>query len=467
MRRVAVSLITIALVAGCALKNPPDRAELRDTGLANARLPPAWAAGSLAGSVENSWLATFGDERLTALVAEALAQNIDLRVAAARIEQAAAQVKIAGGQLYPAVDVLARGGGKQGGDGSGLNGWIVSASWELDVWGRVRYGVRAAEDKYASVAADTEYARQSVAALTAKSWFLAAEAAMQRRLATEMVASSERLVGLAEHRLRIGAGNDLDLTLARASLQTFRDAARNLDLAYAQSLRALEILLGRYPSATIDALNQLPSLPPPIPAGLPSELLERRPDVFAAERRVAAAFNRVGEAQTARLPRIGLTISGSDISSDFFVLASRANPLWSAGLSLLVPLFRGGALVAQEELRTAEQKEALASYAQTGLKAFNEVESALSGESVLRDRREILSRAAQDNEKALQLEETRYRVGMRDLRTVSQQQLALFASRSALLRVQSEQFVQRINLHLALGGSFERPPPPATQPVSK
>src|SRR5262245_20896211 len=207
MRLVVATLLALGL-AGCALKSPPDRAELRDTGLANAKLPPAWAAGGAAGAVENNWLVAFGDERLRTLVAEALAQNIDLRIAAARVEQAAAHVKVAGGQLYPAVDLLARGGGKQGGDGSGLNGWIVSASWELDVWGRVRYGVRAAEDKYASVAADAEYARQSVAALVAKSWFLAAEAAMQRRLAIDMVAASERLVGLAEHRLRIGAGNE-------------------------------------------------------------------------------------------------------------------------------------------------------------------------------------------------------------------------------------------------------------------
>jgi NodT family efflux transporter outer membrane factor (OMF) lipoprotein len=308
------------------------------------------------------------------------------------------------------------------------------------------------------VQADAEYARQSVAALTAKAWFLAAESALQRRVAGEMVASAERLVGLAEHRLRIGSGNDLDVSLARASLLTFRDSARNIDLALVQSLRALEVLLGRYPSATVDALKELPALPQAIPAGLPSELLERRPDVLAAERRVAAAFNRVGEAQAARLPRIGLNVSGSDISSDLFVLAARSNPVWSLGASLMAPLFQGGALKAQVEVRTAEQKEALAAYAQTGLKAFNEVESALSGESTLRDRREILVQAAAENEKALRMEEARYRIGNRDLRTVSQQQLALFASRSALLRVQSEQFVQRINLHLALGGSFEVPP---------
>src|SRR5262245_47817466 len=115
MRRAFATLLALAL-AGCALKPAPDRAELRDTGLPNAKLPPAWAAGGLAGAVENNWIATFGDTRLNALVAEALAQNIDLRVTAARIEQAAAHLKIAGGQLYPAVDVLARGGGKQGGD---------------------------------------------------------------------------------------------------------------------------------------------------------------------------------------------------------------------------------------------------------------------------------------------------------------------------------------------------------------
>jgi outer membrane protein TolC len=197
-------------------------------------------------------------------------------------------------------------------------------------------------------------------------------------------------------------------------------------------------------------------MPAPVPAGLPSELLERRPDVIAAERRVAAAFNRVGEAKTAMLPKISLTAGGSYVSSDLFVLKDRSNPVWSAGANLLAPVYQGGALRAQVEIRTAEQKQALAQYAQAGLRVFGEVENALATEFSLKDRETILLTAVADNERALGLANERYRVGAVDLRSVSQQQLALFAARSSLIRVQSEARVQRVNLHLALGGSFHR-----------
>jgi outer membrane protein TolC len=197
-------------------------------------------------------------------------------------------------------------------------------------------------------------------------------------------------------------------------------------------------------------------MPPPVPAGLPSELLERRPDVVAAERRVAAAFDRVGEAKAAMLPKISLTAGVSSVSSDLFVLKDHNNPVWSAGANLLAPLYQGGALRAQVEIRTSEQKQALAEYAQAGLRAFGEVENALATEFTLKDRQTILMNAVTDNERALELANVQYRVGSVDLRSVSQQQLALFAARSALIRVQSEARVQRVNLYLALGGSFKK-----------
>jgi multidrug efflux system outer membrane protein len=205
---------------------------------------------------------------------------------------------------------------------------------------------------------------------------------------------------------------------------------------------------------------QLPASPGEIPTGLPSTLLERRPDVIAAERRVAVAFNRIGEAKAARLPAIALTTGVSAISSDLFVLQDHDNPVWSVGANLLAPLFRGGALRTQVEIRTAEQKQAIAEYASIGLRAFGEVESALSAEIAAREREQILSQTFADSQQALTLVQTQFRVGSTDLRFVEQRQLALNATRSSLIRVQTEQRVQRVNLHLALGGSFELPPPP-------
>jgi multidrug efflux system outer membrane protein len=445
----------LALTSCIFLRDPPTQEEMHKDAMSNAPIPEQWKTpGSAAGSVEANWLATFADAQLEGLVAEAVAHNADLRVAAARVEQAAAYVRVAGGELWPTVDAIARAGGKSGGDDSGLEGVILSASWELDLWARVRYSRRSASEQYTSAEADFVFARQSLAALVAKSWFLATEAALQRNLLTEMVDASTKLQGLAEDRLRVGVGNELDVAVARFNLQTYRDSLRQVQLAYQQSLRALELLLGRYPAAEISVPTQLAAVDTAVPAGLPSELLERRPDVIAAQKRVAAAFSRMKEAQAARLPRISLTGSGSDISSDLFVLQDRDNPVWSAGGTVFAPLFRGGALKAQVEVRTAEQKQALAYYVQIALRAFGDVENALSSEFALQEREAILTAAVADAGRALQLAETRYRVGSGDLRSVEQQQLAYHTSRMTLLRVQSERRVQRVNLHLALGGDF-------------
>jgi NodT family efflux transporter outer membrane factor (OMF) lipoprotein len=442
-------------LAGCVLASPPSSEELRDTELAHSLPPEEWkAAGAVAGSVEDDWLATFSDAQLESLVAEALQYNADLRVAAARAEQAAAYVKAAGGALYPAVTALGRGGGEMSGDDSGLQGGLVSASWELDLWGRVRYAKRSAEEQYASTEADYVYARQSLAALVAKSWFLATESAMQRQLLTEAVDATTKLVDFSERRLKVGIGNELDVISARVTLQTYRDSLRQVQLANEQSLRALELLIGRYPGADIVVPSEFRELGSVVPAGLPSELLERRPDVRAAEQRVAAAFSRVKEAQAARLPKISITGGVSDITSELFVLQDRENPVWSVGGQILAPLFTGGALKAQVEIRTAEQKQAVAQYVQTALNAFGDVENAMSSELALRQRESILTAAAADAGRALELAETRYRIGLGDLRSVQQQQVAYLSSKMNLLRVKSEQRVQRVNLHLALGGNF-------------
>jgi NodT family efflux transporter outer membrane factor (OMF) lipoprotein len=336
-----------------------------------------------------------------------------------------------------------------------LQGAGIFANWELDLWGRVRSGREAARTQHASAALDAEYARQSIAALAAKSWFLASEARLQKAIAEDMTASVERSLGLAQERLRVGRGDESDVTLARASLATYRDSVRNLEYSYRQAVRALESLAGRYPAGALEVPAQLAAMPGPIPAGMPSELLERRPDVVAAERRVAAAFYGVEEAKAARLPRISLTAAVTSISSELFVLKDRDNPVWSAGAAISAPLFLGGQLQSQIDIRSAEQKQAMAEYARVGARAFSEVESALSAGFTLEEREAILKEAVAENTRALEFTNVRYRVGVGDLRAVQQQSLALSAARTALLRVQAERLVQRVNLHLALGGSFE------------
>ena len=452
----AVIVSSSITLAACALNQPPPSEELRAKALPNVKTPVQWASqgGAAAASADN-WLASFNDPALDALVREAIEYNSDLRMAAARVETAAGYVKLAGATLYPQVNLLARGGGKMSGDSSGLQGAGVTATWELDLWGRVRSSQQGAQLNYDAAALDAMYARQSIAAQTAKAYFLATEAQLQLAIAKDTVLSSERMVGFARDRLRVGKGDEYDVATGLANLDTYHDVVAQLELARSQALRALETLIGRYPAGAVDVPTRFAATPPPVPGGLPSELLERRPDVVAAERRVASAFYGIEEAKAARLPRISLTASLTSVSSDLFVLTERNNPVVSFGASLLAPIFLGGQLQAQVDIRTGEQAQAIADYGRIASRAFGEVENALSAGFALDDRTTILGRVIADNERALELSQVRYRVGSGDLRAVNQQQLALYSARSAQIHVEAERRVQRVNLYLALGGSFE------------
>src|SRR5215470_7471619 len=469
IRRTIAVFVSLAL-AGCALKDMPPREDIAKEAMPNVGAPPQWVApGAATGAVGDNWLASFNEPRLDALVKEAIAYNADLRVAAARVDTAAAYLAGAKSPMWPQVNLLARGGGKMSGDSSGLSGVGLFASWELDLWGRVRAVVRSTEFQYQSAQLDAEYARQSIAALVAKGWILAVEAKLQKAQAEASLKSSEELASLARDRFRVGSGDEYELALAQANVETYRDTVRKLDLAYQNALRALEALLGRYPAASVAVAESLPGWPGEVPAGLPSELLERRPDVVAAERRVAAAFYRTEEAKAARLPRITLVASFTSINSELFVLQPRDNPVLSAGAGLLQPLFLGGLLQAQVDVRTAEQRAAIADYGKLGIRVFGEVEGSLAASSTAGEREQILARVVRENERALELANIRFRVGSIDLSSVRQQQIALYAARVALLRMQSERLVQRVNLHLALGGSFEptNAPPEKTSDASR
>lgn len=444
-------------LAGCQTTPPPSGADIRGQALQRTTLPTTWKAGGAEGPVSDNWLATFNDTELDALAAEAIAHNPDLRVAATKVEQAAQYVELAKAALRPAVNLFGSGGVNMGG-GDALQVLSLGVSWEIDLWGRLRYGRNAAQESYASAQADFEFARQSIAATTARSWFTASETWLQQQIAGEIVTSAQQLLALAEKRQQVGAGNEQDVALARASLGNFEDSAKQIRLAHEQTLRALELLLGRYPATEIRARHDLARLPGPVPAGLPLQALERRPDLVAAERRVAAAFNRVGEAKAAQLPRLTLNANIAAISSDILQLAPDFdNPTGGLGANLLAPIYQGGALRTQVEIRTLEQKQALADYARMALRALGDVENALGAAKTLAEREQVLQRSVADNQRALALAQTSYRVGKTDLRAVQQQMLNVYAARLALLRVQSEQLAQRVNLHLALGGSFAVP----------
>ena len=378
-------------MAGCALNPPPTTDDLRRDALPHTAIPAAWkAAGGAAAPVADRWLATFDDPALSALVAEALAYNADLRSGGGARRTGGGICRRGQRLALPTVGLAATQSGNSGG-GGGLNAVFLNASLELDVWGRLRYGQAAAEAQSAAVTADYAYARQSLAAIVAKAWFVAIEAGLQRAIAQDVAAlvgvAAAHRAGAAARRQRQRAGGGGSARQCRHLSRHFcgRSNWRASRRCARSSCSSAAIPRRRSPSR-----SNCRRCPRRSPSACRPQLLERRPDVIAAERRVAAAFNRIGEAKAALLPRISLTAGGSTISSDVFVLQDRANPAFSFGANLLAPIYQGGVLRAQVEIRTAEQKQAVAEYARTGQRAFAEVENALAAENTLRDREAIL-----------------------------------------------------------------------------
>jgi outer membrane protein TolC len=238
-----------------------------------------------------------------------------------------------------------------------------------------------------------------------------------------------------------------DVHLARAELASAEEALRQTRGGYDQAQRSLEVLLGRYPGAELEGGDAQLAVPPPIPAGVPADILARRADLIAAERRVAAAFYQSEEARLAKLPSFSLTgvLGGSTDLSDGIA---------SLGAGLVAPLYTGGALEGQIDAANADQRAAVALYGQALLTAFKEVETSLLNEKLLAEREGFLATVIAENEQALEIANAQYEVGKTDLLSVLQIQAKVIAARIGIVNLRQQRLANRVTLHLALGGSF-------------
>ncbi len=474
--RVFCSLFLAALLAACASTPTSEQPSLElDT-------PEAWSTPTppdrQRGDVTRDWWKTFGDAELDTMVAEALDHNYDLRAAAASVDAAVAQARIAGADLKPQVGAGFDAGRRQqvfvglpipGSGGvlkstSSAYGASLNVSWEADLWGRLRAGRAAAVSGARAAKADYAAARLSLAGQVAKAWFTVVEAEHQVALARDTAGSRRTTAERIAARYRRGVAPSLDLRLARSNLAVaesiLEQRRRQLDGAG----RQLQILLGRYPhgregeptpgDAGSPSPPRLPEVPPDIPAGLPSELVARRPDLQAAERRIEASGWQVREARRALYPRITLTASGGSSADSLGNLLDGDFSVWNLAGSLLQPIFQGGRLRAAVDFVEAGRDRALALYAQSVLRAFAEVESALAAERLLAAEEAAQAIAAEESNAAVGLAENRYAAGVGDYLIILESQRQTFLTESRLLTLRAQRLSQRVDLHLALGGDF-------------
>ena len=462
-RLVLVVACLAAVVLGGCLARPPDHSEIVDKSLPKGTsIPEKWSASKGASTaVSDNWLETFHDPGLDAVVAEGIKNNLDLQQAAAKVAIARQTVTIVGSQLKPQVGARFSGADTQTTDPSNTfnsNMEYGGASWEVDVWGRLRSQQAAARANFEAVALDYLFARQSLAATTAKSWYLTIESRQLLELADRSVGLYSDLLKLARVQASAGKVSDLDLAEASASLNEAESQSQTAQGLYSESRRNLEVLVGRYPAAELKVSESFVPIPPPVEAGLPASLAERRPDLVAAEHQVLAAFRTLEASKLALRPDIELTVEGGRVSDRLLDLLLLNPIMFRSAVQVFVPIYEGGGLRARINIATAQQKKALAAYGSAALNAFREVEIALTNEALLAEYLKYEQNALNDRAEAVRIATLKYKAGATDLLSVLQLQTDQIATQAELIKARNAQLSNRINLHLALGGSFNTSP---------
>jgi multidrug efflux system outer membrane protein len=451
-----ILVLGMGLLGGCA--SLPEGESVEPAGV---EVPQAWVHEDLAGTqLETDWALQLGGARLESLIAEAMAGSFTLAQASARLDQATAVAKAAGGGRWPSLS----------GSGSASRAMSnnradpvrrfrtdqfevgLSTSWEVDLWGRVRAGALAGVAGAEAAAADYRGARLSLAVAVGQSWFGTLAAGARRDLAAETVRSFEANLETVEERFRRGLTPALDLRLTRANVANARATLFNEERILQTSLRQLEVLLGRYPSGSLEIIGELPDVPEAPGAGLPAELLSRRPDLQAAQFRVLQSGYALKESKRSLLPAIRLTAGYGRASSELEDILKDSFDVWNLIGSLTVPIFEGGRLRAAVAQQAAEQEAAVAAYGEALLQAFREVETGLLGEVLLRQQLEAVQVSAEESIGAQQLAEERYARGLVDIITVLEAQRRAFIARQAELEARNALLQNRLSLYLSLGG---------------
>jgi len=422
--------------------------------------PPSWSTPVDGNAITSAWLARFDSPQLNELVDEALKNNEDLRLAVANFRVAQAQFALEAANEGAEVGFSGNASRRGTPLASGLRSNTTSfetrldAAWEADVWNRLSDLSRSAALSADASAADYAAARLSLAGNVTQAWFNAVAARLQVGLARETVANFEDNLAIVEEGFRAGLNTALDVRLERANLAgaQAKFQSRRVDLERAR--RSLEVLLGRYPAGLIALPDQMPTLHANVPAGLPADLLARRPDIRAAYLRIESSTKRQQAASKAHLPSLRLTSAGGLSSSELRSLMNFDSLLWSLAMSIASPIIDAGRIDAQVDLQAARADQQLASYAKVVLQAFSEVENALAIEGLLLERERALTISAEESGLAAELALERYTKGLVDIVTWLEARRRAFDAHSALITVSNQRLQNRVALFLALGGDF-------------
>jgi hydrophobe/amphiphile efflux-1 (HAE1) family protein/NodT family efflux transporter outer membrane factor (OMF) lipoprotein len=417
---------------------------------------------------KDRWWELFNDPVLTHLIGQASSGNFDLRAALARVEQARATARIRRGELFPEASAKLSASreryspNQEPGFGPIIADNIrvpLDLSYEIDLFGRVRRGFEAARAEAEASAAAFHNLLLTLQGDLAMNYFRLRALDSEIETVGRNVGLRREQLDMVTGRVNAGVGNDLDVARARSELATAEAEAAALSRQRAEVENALAILTGNNPSEfrlDRDARNGAfwNPLPPPIPIGLPSGLLERRPDVAEAERQIAAANARIGIAKAASFPVIRLTGTGGFVSGEVQSLFDWDSRIWSIGPSVSVPLFAGGRNRANRERAAAAYEEALMRYRQRVLVAFSDVENSLAAIRFLGEQKEAQDRALQEARHAAQLAQLRYQAGIVGYLDVVDANRAVLQNERATVQLAGQRLTSTVQLIKALGGGW-------------
>lgn len=440
------------LLAGCAVRTMPPLAD------ASVVPPVDWRTDAgPAAPLDARWWQQFGDPVLTEVVEKALAHNIDLSIAAARVAEARAQERLVRADLFPMISV-----GTDAMYGRTLSPFghgetlveaapMFEAAYEVDLFGRIHNRSDAARLSAQARLAAQDAARLSVAATAASNYILLRSLDARLEILRATLAARAEALRIASDRAEAGYTSQLELRQAQAEYEATAELVPDAELAVTRQEHALSLLLGAPPHATGRGLPLGGLARPAIPAGLPSDLLRQRPDIAEAEYRLASTDAELAASRADFLPRIRLGASAGVVVSD---ILSDPVGIWSLGGSILAPLFRGGALSARLEGAAARRDQAAHAYRRTVLTAFAEVENNLAATRRLGERRVHLMARRTAVAAALHHAENRYRAGYSSYLEQLDAQRNLLAAELALLAVDTGQLTALVDLYKAMGGGW-------------
>jgi NodT family efflux transporter outer membrane factor (OMF) lipoprotein len=456
--RVVAHMIAALALCGCMVG--PDYVKPKfDAPAQYKELPPHKIAQPRDDVPREHWWEIYGDARLNALEQDVAAANPTLAAAEANYRQAQAAVRVARGGLFPGVTAnVGAARAQTPGRGTG-NAFTLglTADWELDLWGRIRRGVESSQASAQASAADLESTRLSLQSELALDYLSMRIADAEKRVLDETVAAYERSLTLTQNRYNAGVVARADVVQAETQLLAAKVSQVDVTTGRAQFEHAIAILTGRPPSElTIEPSEggAVPALPD-IPVSVPSELLERRPDVAAAERRVAAANAQIGVATAAIYPTLSLSGTGGFAGSSFANWISLPNRFWSLGASLGATIFDAGIHIAQRDEAIAAYDASVANYRQTVLGAFQDVENALSTLRILEDEARVQDEALRSARLSVDLTLNQYRAGIVGFLNVVTVQAVALASERNSVELTGRRIAAHIALIKALGGGFE------------